>query len=256
MERVRPPRSETSSEESLQPLPRRPSLPALVERLELSGTPEEVDALIRGLARPLEEGESPRQRADLLLSLIESPDKSTLRGTHGRGVGDAAVKALMNLGYPYALEVPPEALASFRASTGRNKQRVVPVAGIVISLFTLVLQGLVSVPLSLYYLYSDKLLWTFLITAGLLVPIPTALLGGWLRKPTAQSVGLKAMWAVAVGWLITALVFGKGVPIALVLIPLLLSLGSVLGAWLMRHPQWMVAEEPPEPSDSRPSPSP
>jgi hypothetical protein len=248
MERVRPPRPETSSEESLQRLPRRPSLPALVERLQLSGTPEEVDALIRGLARPLEEGESPRQRADFLLSLIESPDKSTLRGTNGRGVGDAAVKALMNLGYPYALEVPPEALASFRASTGKNKQRVLPIAGIVIAALTLALQGLVSVPMALYYLFSEKPFWSILLTIGLLVPIPTSLLGGGLRKPTAQSVGLKAMWTAAVGWLITALTFAKTTPVPILFIPLLLSLGMALSAWLMRHPQWMVAEEPPEPS--------
>src|SRR5689334_13391606 len=113
MERIRSPRpDQDSSLQTMGPLPTRASLPELLEAVRSPDVLRtEVDALLRGLARPLAEDETPRARADFLLSLIESQELRELQGSNGRTVRATAVKALLNLGYPYALEVPPEALA-------------------------------------------------------------------------------------------------------------------------------------------------
>lgn len=88
-----------------------PSLDWLVQEVR---APEagsaEVDALLEGLCQPLAPEQSPRERADLLLSLIGDERIASYTGSEGRTVRGAAIQALMALGYPYALEVPPEAL--------------------------------------------------------------------------------------------------------------------------------------------------
>lgn len=90
-----------------------PPLTSLVEEVRSPGTGRaEVDALLAGLSQPLPPEHSPRERADLLLSLIGDEVIATYTGSDGRTVREAAVQALIALGYPYALEVPPEALAA------------------------------------------------------------------------------------------------------------------------------------------------
>jgi hypothetical protein len=73
-------------------------------------TLEEVEGLLAGLSGPLAEGESPRERADQLLRLLSDEALGEFSGKDGRLVRPAALEALLALGYPYALEVPPEVL--------------------------------------------------------------------------------------------------------------------------------------------------
>jgi hypothetical protein len=85
----------------------------------------EVDALLRGLSQPLGEGEAARERADLLLSLIEDRRVGSFKGSNGRRVRASAAEALMALGHPYALELPPEALDAM-AQERRQAHAAVP----------------------------------------------------------------------------------------------------------------------------------
>jgi hypothetical protein len=88
-----------------------PSLKTLLEEVRAPGAARaEVDALLAGLAQPPPPEHSAREHADLLLSLIDDAHLSSFAGTGGNTVRGAAVQALLALGYPYALEVPPEAL--------------------------------------------------------------------------------------------------------------------------------------------------
>jgi hypothetical protein len=89
----------------------------LLERARAPGAARrEVDALLRGLALPLPPGEDARARADLLHDLLEDRRVRAFTGSNGRRVAHAAVDALEALGYPYALEIPPELLAEARAA--------------------------------------------------------------------------------------------------------------------------------------------
>jgi hypothetical protein len=88
-----------------------PALNVLVEEARSPGAARpEVDALLAGLSQPLPSDASPRERADLLLALMQDAQIADYTGTDGRTVRVAAFQALLALGYPYALEVPPEAL--------------------------------------------------------------------------------------------------------------------------------------------------
>lgn len=106
-----------------------PSLPAvesrpvpLCERMNLLRGPgvatEEVDAFLAGLDAPFLPGESPRERADLMLDVLEETRLCELTGGDGRRVGLAALETLLRLGHPYAFEVTPEMLARARGSEG------------------------------------------------------------------------------------------------------------------------------------------
>ena len=112
MQRSRTGPPSASSESSVASLP--DALPPLEELLQEARSPgaarAEVDALIAGLAQPLAPEQSPRERADVLLALIEDTHLGDFTGSNGQTVRSAAVEALLALGYPYALEVPPDAL--------------------------------------------------------------------------------------------------------------------------------------------------
>ena len=96
-----------------------PSPRWLLEEVRTPGVARaEVDALLSGLARPLGPGESARERADLLHEILEDKEISEYSGSGGRKVGHAAVLQLGELGFPYALEVPPELFAEARAAAG------------------------------------------------------------------------------------------------------------------------------------------
>ena len=57
-----------------------------------------------------------RRNADLLLSLVEGREVTSLMGPDGRSCWVAATEALLSMGYPYALEISPEALERYRRS--------------------------------------------------------------------------------------------------------------------------------------------
>ena len=126
MQRTRPARP--AATEALAP---DPSLPELLEGVRGPGrVRENVDAFLQALGQPPSGDETPRARADLLLSLMEDAAVRDYTGSDGRTVRAAAVEGLLALGYPYALEVPPEALAQARAESAPEaaSQRV-PSAG-------------------------------------------------------------------------------------------------------------------------------
>lgn len=104
---------EVSEPESLGEVP---SPRWLLEEVRAPGVARaEVDALLRGLELPLGPGETARERADLLHEIIEDEQVREYTGSGGRKVAHVAVLRLGELGFPYALEVPPELFAEARA---------------------------------------------------------------------------------------------------------------------------------------------
>lgn len=98
-----------------------PSPRALLEEVRSPGAARaEVDALLSGLARPLGPGESARERADLLHEILGDEQIRDYTGRGGRKVEHVAVLQLVELGFPYALEVPPEQYAQARAASGHR----------------------------------------------------------------------------------------------------------------------------------------
>jgi hypothetical protein len=86
---------------------------SLQRRLDAALAPDatvlERDALLYAIARPLPPEAPAREHADFLLALLADERSRSLTGSHGRSVKKAATQALLALGYPYALEIPPEA---------------------------------------------------------------------------------------------------------------------------------------------------
>jgi hypothetical protein len=188
-----------------------------LELREAMGSPgviqAEVDGLLAALARPLAEDESPRARADFLLSLMEMPREAGDRtGSDGRTVRGAAVDALMELGYPYALEVPPEVLERVRRDhplKGRREPRGVPVPSwmpaVVVTVLSLPAQ-LLMVLLAAFRVSGPLQQPVLLTLAGLgsLLPL-LALIGLGMKQPGLQRVGAWGMRLQGLGWLVFAL---------------------------------------------------
>lgn len=123
MERIRAVTAITS-EESAPPevIPLEPGGAALLplgERVEVVASPgvtrEDVESLFQGLSAPLAPGESTRERANQLLRLLQDERLGELTGPDERPMRPAALEALIGLGFPYALEVPPDVLAEMRS---------------------------------------------------------------------------------------------------------------------------------------------
>ncbi|CAM3932945.1 hypothetical protein [Corallococcus exiguus] len=96
-----------------QPRPAQPSLEAMTDAVRSpDATRADTDLLIASLRRAPTEEETSRARADLLLELL-APDHplGDRAGREGVTVRQAAKDALLDLGHPYALELPPEVLA-------------------------------------------------------------------------------------------------------------------------------------------------
>jgi hypothetical protein len=99
-----------------------PSPRWLLEEVRAPGAARaEVDALLRGLELPLVPGETARERADLLHEIIEDEQIREYMGSGGRKVAHVAVLRLGELGFPYALEVPPELFAQARAAGRKGR---------------------------------------------------------------------------------------------------------------------------------------
>lgn len=106
-----------------------PSLPAvppavevnavsLLQRLQALRAPgvtqQELDAFMDGLSADPPAGESPRVRADVMLDILEDSSLCALTASDGSRVGSIALEVLMELGFPYALEVTPSMLKRAR----------------------------------------------------------------------------------------------------------------------------------------------
>ncbi|MCP3137257.1 hypothetical protein [Pyxidicoccus xibeiensis] len=247
--RSAPPPAAASEEASLAPFPPSASLTELRQAMTSPGLIQaEVDALLAAIARPPGDTESPRERADYLLSLLSLPDEaSERRGTNGRSLRASALEALMELGYPYALEVPPEVLEAVRLEEpGGAREGGASMPAIVFTVVTLLVQ------LVMLFLFSwgdrtshshDSGMDTLsMISLGLVVLPPlAALFGHLLDWRRLQSMGVSGMVLQGAFWFLYALGQRVGVWVMLV-VPWYLPL---LSAYLMRQRS--------EPDDTAPS---
>ncbi|SET97496.1 hypothetical protein [Stigmatella erecta] len=239
MERPRPPHAlpAPTSAEVAAPV----ALSWLREKVSAPGAErKDVDALLAGLERPLADDESPRERADFLLSLLNSRHLCSMKGRKGRSVQAAAVGGLMELGHPYALEIPPEALDRVDreafAAQGRG-ERDIPVLGILLSILGAV-PTLVFLPLGLV----------------LVVSVALALFGGAVESRGLQKAGVGLMGLLSAGLFLLGGVLiledlrshndlYDGLTKMLGLFALGPALFLGLGAFLLRHPAWRAEEE-------------
>jgi hypothetical protein len=211
---------------------------------------EEVDAMIRALALPLAENESPRARADFLLSVLEATQSSSLKGSDGRSLRVATVEALLALGYPYALEVPPEALDEVSRDREDNAPRDIPRVGIAAAVVAMLAQAIFVLPAVLPILDGSRNTSPFFVLFLLGAawgPSLSALLGGWRRIRGLQRLGLITMALMGSIWLSAfALLLSRDtIPWPEVLVSLTAGLSLVAGAVLLRNPEWLAREDAP-----------
>jgi hypothetical protein len=209
-----PPASDAAPEEtSLGEWPRSSSLTELREAMTSPGViPAEVDALLAAIARPPAGDETPRARADFLLSLMELPEEARDRkGRDGRTVRAAAVEALLELGYPYALEVHPDVLEAVRregqdSKKGGRTSRV-SVPGIVVSLVALLLQVFMLWVNLTPHGHSHGVDTLQQVLLGLAVVPPLSAIFGqavdwrWLQSLGARGMALQGLVWMLVTWL-------------------------------------------------------
>jgi hypothetical protein len=255
MERTRPsPVTVESSALAPEPVAR----PSLRELLEVLRGPavmrSDVEAFLQALGRPPVGDETPRARADLLLSLMQDARLRDYTGHNGRTVRAAAVQALVALGYPYALELPPEMLAHVRGEATVAPPLPplkVPVAGLVtlgLALLTQVLFLKSLVPNELRWWGMQRGGGLHLVAAAVLPPV-LVVLGGWRRWRWVRRggvvllglVGLRYLRHLADKYVFDVLRGVEGPPEAvLAWAPdsrLLLAAGLLLAsAWMLRRP--------------------
>ncbi|MBZ4375124.1 hypothetical protein [Corallococcus sp. AS-1-6] len=208
-----------------------PPLALLLEEVRSPGVVRaDIDALIVGLGRPAAPDEPPRERADLLLGLLDrSNPVGDSTGSGGVKVRHAAKEALLAMGYPYALELPPELLET-KGADGREPG--LSVGNAVLALGSALYQsaGLGVVWFFLSYLRipaaaevsfgTGAVLWLFTLLS---------LVGHHSRSRDLQSIGSVVLWVAAVLWIIVALpmaVFSYGV--ALLFVPWHLALWTAI----------------------------
>lgn len=254
-----------TSEEEAGPVP---SLPALepvpvrerLELLRLSGaTLEEVDTFLAGLEAPYLPGESPRERADLMLDLLEEERLCELTGSTGRRVGLAALETLLRLGYPYAYEVTPEMLARARGGEplGLSSRALVGLGVMAVNVLlpvTLLSEEFFSYVEALFddghghgrdEVFSGPARYLPLLVLAVLVPPVLSALMAWKKSRLAQTAltGVQAM--VGLVFVMLAVSEPPGDFWVYGAERFLLALSGLL-AWLTAfclHPR----EEPPEP---------
>lgn len=190
-----------------------PSLEVLVEQVRAPAAARaDVDALLAGLSQPAAPGVPPRQRADLLLSLIEDPLIGDFTGSDDRTVRAAAVQALLELGYPYALEVPPEALDARSAGAGQADEATPHLLStlrgkvgvgipVLLGVAQLVLGYFILAPLSPS---EEKLLLLCLayVSGTLFLPTLLTVLGHHLRNSILKNIGNVWLVFVALLWML------------------------------------------------------
>ena len=251
--RLQPPAA-ASEEASLAPWAPSQSLRELKEAMSSPGVVQaEVDALLAAIVRPPADDETPRARADFLQSLVELPEEARDRtGSDGRTVRAAAVEALLELGYPYALEVHPDVLQAVRLEAVRRKKGAPPqgvsgTEGVITLMAGAVQLGMLALFVSprQSHASSDALM---LLPMGLVVLPPlSALFGGLLESRRLQSLGALGMALQGLVWLLVALMKSSAPSSAgrlfLLFIPWYLPL---VAAYLMRP-----KSEPEDPAASK-----
>ncbi|HEX8703721.1 MAG TPA: hypothetical protein VF815_33095 [Myxococcaceae bacterium] len=245
MQRSRTGPPNTPSETSVASLPDAPA--PLEVLLQAARAPDaarpEVDALIAGMAQPLAPEQSPRERADLLLSLIEDRHLGDFSGSRGQTVRSAAVQALLALGYPYALEVPPEALEGRSARRSDSTPDTVAPKGLFTSgkgwagfSIVLLIGTAQLIPMLLLTSgmrkYSEFSLWAGgFITVTTFLPLALVTLGHVLPKPALRNAG--SVWLIVVSFLYLLLGIIVLMNSVVGLVPLVAGLLLIAGTALM-----------------------
>ncbi|MCY1018399.1 hypothetical protein [Pyxidicoccus sp. MSG2] len=194
-------------EASLAPWAPAQSLAELKDAMSSPGViPAEVDALLAAMARPPADDETPRARADLLLSLMDLPEDARDRtGSNGKTVRAAAVEALLELGYPYALEVHPDVLDDVRQQAGgskRDSKAGGSTTGVVLTVLAMVVQLIMVVLFFSSSVYGSNWETFQLIGLGLLVGPPLLALFGHLADSKGlRSLGARGMTLQGLAWL-------------------------------------------------------
>lgn len=206
MERTRaaPPRSADDAEvPSLPEGP--PSLKALIQEVLAPGAARaDVDALLTSLARPPPLEPSRREHADLLLSLIEDPHIGSFTGSEGRTVRAAAVLALVELGYPYALEVPPDALEAHPTKPREATDPPDLDTKAWIGLWLMVGLGLLEIsPFILGPSRHSSIEWGFVLAVASTNILPASLTALGRGQGLSFFLGLGLLWLLLAGVLLT-----------------------------------------------------
>jgi hypothetical protein len=224
---------------------------SLQGRLDAALAPEatdfERDALLYAISRPLPAEASPREHADFLLSLLTEEQSRTLTGSQGRTVKKAATQALLALGYPYALEIPPEAFeqpsrAGFprdRLSLGKTlimANALGPAAVFTLLIVSMGTQGdLPLLPMMFLALGASTLLPRFLLLKGREKKSwVLQLLGSAGLVLSGIAVGALSLWLLYNG-----LQWGRLrlLPLTLIVGGLGFSLSQIVGTYLLHSPR-------------------
>ncbi|EPX59639.1 hypothetical protein D187_002800 [Cystobacter fuscus DSM 2262] len=247
MERLRSTPSTATSEDvpslpsSLEvPDVRRQAVP-LLERLSALRSedvpPDEVASFLDGLSLPLGPGESPRSRADLLLEVLEDERLCTLTTPDGRQVGGAALEALQELGFPFALEVTPAMLARVREHQASDR----PMNGLLGGLGSAVGSAALVWAVYLANVPTEYKAWLSVLLLG---PVAVSVLAKWMELPSLHRLANLAQWLVGLACLLASANTEK--------VSTTLTLGiagvlALLSAFFLRHgpPKELPSKEPP-----------
>jgi hypothetical protein len=200
--------SSSSEEASLAPWAPAQSLADLKDAMNSPGVIQaEVDALLAAIARPPAPDETPRARADLLLALMDLPEEARDRtGSNGKTVRVAALEALLELGYPYALEVHPDVLEAVRQQAGGRKHgsqdggsRVGTAVTLLAMVVQLVLLLMIFTPVHMRD--PPETFQTFLM-AGIVAPPLLAVFGQMMESSRLRSWGATGMTLQGLAWLL------------------------------------------------------
>lgn len=212
----------------------------------------DVDLLVRRLSGPLAEGESPRERADVLLEVLTDSLLRGVSGSDGRPVRAAAMEALLGLGYPYALEVPPDVLAELGPTD--HSPHFPEGRGFLVGI--LLILG-VALAQNAYLLDEFErpyrgFAFLLLLSAGsTLLPLLCALVGAVWNFRILNRVGVSLLLLVGVGWLLISfagLEQGFSWPLLVVLCFCAAHFFGGAGLW---HPKDKPVQRPDEASSLR-----
>lgn len=203
----------------------------------------DVDLLLRRLSGPLMDGESPRERADVLLEVLTDSRLRDVSGGDGRPVRAAAMQALLGLGYPYALEVPPDVLSEF--SPTDHSPHFPEGRGFLVGILLILGVALAqNVFLLDEFERPDRgivLLIVLLLSAGsTLLPLLCALVGAVWNFRILNRVGVGLLLLVGMGWLlisVAALANGFSLAAFVVLCFCAAHLGGGVGLWYPKDPE-------------------
>ncbi|AFE07852.1 hypothetical protein COCOR_07972 [Corallococcus coralloides DSM 2259] len=198
-----------------------PPLTFLLEEVRSPGMVRaDIDALIVGLGRPPAPDEPLRERADLLLALLDrSNPVGDYTGSGGMKVRHAAKEALLAMGYPYAMELPPELLETKRAD---GRPAGLTAGNVTLAVVSTLYQsaGMVGVwALLEYFRMPAAAEVSFGIGSILWLFTGVSLVGHHSRSRDMQSIASVVLWAAAVAWILIALplaLFSNGVALAFV----------------------------------------